>query len=214
MSTEVTTNIRSMGPYQIDTGIWLTSVFPSDAEHVFRVINLDSSIANGLYSSAVTFPFPQESAVAFTIGCLARRTKSGQETTWAIRRSVDGPLIGIFGINLFDHGNDAAMICDGVPIVAPSSSSEAEKRVCGDLGYWISPECVGQGIMSRVLSYGLQHLARQEFGYNRVHGECWKENLASQRVMSRAGMRPSPALPCFVAKFNATKKVAGFVIDL
>ncbi|KAG0034699.1 hypothetical protein BGZ82_005637 [Podila clonocystis] len=213
MSTGATTNIRSMGPYQVDADVWLTSVFPSDADHVFRVINLDSSIANGLYSSVVTFPFPQESAIAFTKGCVARRIKSGQETTWAIRRSVDGPLIGIFGTNLFDHGDDAALICDGVPVVAPTGSSQ-EERFCGDLGYWISPECAGQGIMSRVLTYGLQHLLRQEFGYNRVHGECWQENLASQRVMARAGMRPSPALPCFVAKFNTTKDVVGFVIDL
>lgn len=214
MSAESTTIIRSMGPFQVDTGIWLTSVFLSDAGHVFRVINLDSSIANGLYSSAVTFPFPQESAIAFTKGCVARRTKSGQETTWAIRRSVDGPLVGIFDLNLFDHGDDAALICDGVPVVAPVGSSEKDERVCGGVGYWISPDCAGQGIMSRVLDYGLQHLARQELGYNREHGECWQENLASQRVMSRAGMRPSPALPCFVTKFNVTKEVAGFVIDL
>lgn len=66
--------------------------------------------------------------------------------------------------------------------------------------------------MSRVVAYGLR-LARQ-VGYNGVHGECWKENLASQRVMNQAGMRPSPALPCFVVKFNTTKEVAGFAIDL
>ncbi|KFH73041.1 hypothetical protein MVEG_00266 [Podila verticillata NRRL 6337] len=213
MSQDTTpTHIRSMGPFQVDVDIWLTSVVPSDADHVFRLINLNSSIVNGLYSSAVTFPFPQKSAIAFTDGCVARRTKSGQETTWAIRQSADGPLVGIFGINLFDHGDDAALICDGVPVVTPTGSSEKERH-CGDLGYWISPECAGQGIMSRVVAYGLR-LARQEFGYNRVHGECWKDNLASQRVMTRAGMRPSPALPCFVAKFNTTKEVAGFVIDL
>ncbi|KAG0217790.1 acyl-CoA N-acyltransferase [Mortierella sp. GBAus27b] len=203
-------NIRCMGPYCISDSLWLTAVWHSDAPELYRVLNIDRSISEGLYSSKMTFPFPESEANSFTKRQERRRIEAGVQTSWAIRTSAEGPMIGLFALEAFDHGDMG--LCH-----APPEECEAEERRmlrCGGLGYWLSPEHAGKGIMSQVLAYALEQMAWEEFGYDRVHGEAWIENIGSRRVMEHAGMQQTEGVPCFVPKFNATKEIAHYIWDV
>ncbi|KAG0249899.1 hypothetical protein BG011_008840 [Mortierella polycephala] len=209
--------VRCMKPYRVTKTIWLTPVFHSDAAEVFRVLNLDKSISEGLYSSRMTFPFPEECAKRFTERQLEYRTTSGVCRSWAIRSAPEGPMIGLFALDPFDHGNLG--LCyekehKDADVGGDQSEGSEQPLVCGGMGYWISPEHTGRGIMGQVVTYALSQMARQEFGYDRVHGEAWVENIASRRVMERAGMHLTVGEPCYVAKFNATKDVAHYIYDV
>ncbi|KAF9111534.1 hypothetical protein BGX27_004792 [Mortierella sp. AM989] len=216
------TSIRCMEPYQVSESIWLTPVWPSDASELFRILNINEHISEGLYSISMRFPFPEDAAISFTKRHQEKRIAAGAVTSWAIRTSVDGPMIGLFAMDPFDHGDEMGPCYSNVEQKYNSTQEldsmvtearQAQILSCGGLGYWISPEHVGKGIMSQVVSYGLKHLARKEFGYDRVHGEAWIENRASQRVMEHAGMYRTVGVPCFVPKFNVTKDIAHYIFD-
>jgi [ribosomal protein S5]-alanine N-acetyltransferase len=59
---------------------------------------------------------------------------------------------------------------------------------CGQLGYEVAREQWGKGIATEavraVLGYGFGTM-----GLNRIAAYCWDGNVASQRVMEKAGMR-------------------------
>ncbi|KAG0198573.1 hypothetical protein BGX28_007979 [Mortierella sp. GBA30] len=226
--------IRCMGPYQAAELIWLTPVWPTDAAEIYRVLNIDDSVANGLHSASMVYPFSEEGAKSFTVRQQAKRVQDGVCTSWAIRTSPDGPMIGLFALGPFDHGDlglcyrtqeqagcnnsDTTALTAGVEASTSRNtayhSSETDLLNCGGIGYWISPEHAGKGIMRQVLTFALTKMARQEFNYHRVHGEAWVENIGSRQVMEYAGMRPAPSLPCFVSKFNATKDLAHYIFDV
>ncbi|KAF9987006.1 hypothetical protein BGZ65_005420 [Modicella reniformis] len=202
--------IRCMEPYRVSDSVWLTPIWRSDASELYRVLNIDKRISEGLYSSKMTFPFPEAGAGSFTQRHEKRRVESGVVTSWAIRTSASGLMIGLIALDPFDHGSDMA------PCYRQEEAEVCERRVlrCGELGYWLSPEYTGRGIMSQVLAFVLNKLAWQEFGYDRVHGEAWIENMGSRRVMENAGMEQTVGEPCFVPKFNAIKEIAHYLIDL
>ncbi|KAG0003895.1 hypothetical protein BGZ79_010891 [Entomortierella chlamydospora] len=216
-------SVRCMGPYQVSESIWLTSVWLSDAPELFRVLNINKDISEGLHSSNMTFPFPEANAVRFTERHLQRRNEAGVVTSWAIRTSIAGPIIGLFAMDSFDHGDVGHCYRDNIQQThnhvedqSPrcADTIQAGTLNCGGLGYWISPEYAGKGIMSQVVSYGVNHLARKEFGYDRIHGEAWMENKGSQRVMENTGMRRTVGVPCFVPKFSAVRDIAHYIIDV
>ncbi|KAF9951093.1 hypothetical protein BGZ72_007314 [Mortierella alpina] len=218
---ETTGTIKGMEPHQVADSIWLTPIWTSDAAEIFRVLNIDSSIANGLYAKSVVFPFPEDGAKSFAERHQQKRLKNGVCTTWAIRTRSNGPMVGLIALDPFDHGDLGLCYRDKrgdvdaeVTHEASTSTTDGDLLKCGGFGYWISPEHAGKGIMTQVVTFALTRLARQEFNYDRVHGEAWTDNAASCRVMERAGMRRVPGLPCFVPKFNATKDIAHYVFDV
>ncbi|KAG0359187.1 hypothetical protein BGZ54_010069 [Gamsiella multidivaricata] len=198
--------IRCMGPYQVSGSIWLTQVWRSDALELYRVLNIDKSIYEGLYSSNMTFPYPKAGAVSFTERHERRRMEKGVATSWAIRTSIDGPIIGLIALDPFDHGDDIG------PCFASNCTDIGRSRAlnCGGLGYWVSSEHTGKGVMKQVLVYALERIAYDELGYERVHGEAWVENVGSRRVMEHAGMERTVGVPCFVP----TKDTAHYIVDL
>ncbi|KAI1316545.1 hypothetical protein EDD11_009884 [Mortierella claussenii] len=195
-------DIRGIGPYQVDESIWLTPVYRSDTAELCRVLNINRCISEGLYSPKMVFPFPEAEAFSFTERHQQKRLKGRVVTSWAIRTQGDGPIIGLFALDPFDHGN-----------LGPCTGDGGQELKCGGLGYWISPEYAGQGIMTRVVQYGVRRMARDVFGFERVHGEAWVENQASRVVMERAGMMYSEGEPCYVAKFDEVKQVAFYTVD-
>ncbi|CAO3570732.1 unnamed protein product [Mortierella alpina] len=228
-TAETAGTIQGMQPHQVADFIWLTPIWRSDASEIFRVLNIDSSIAQGLYATSIVFPFPEAGAQSFADRHEQKRLRNGVCTTWAIRTHVDGPMIGLIALDPFDHGDlglcyrhkrtdanaDANADADvDADVDKVASTADEGLLKCGGFGYWISPERAGKGIMTQVLVFALTRLARQEFNYDRVHGEAWTDNVASCRVMERAGMRRAPGLPCFVPKFNATKDIAHYVFDV
>ncbi|KAF8945281.1 hypothetical protein BGZ47_002953 [Haplosporangium gracile] len=217
--------IRCLGPFQISPTIYLTPIHISDAPEQHRILNLNDSFFRGLYSDSMTFPFSQGEAFRFSTFQEEERVKQGVCQTWAIRATVNGPMIGLFSLEPQDHremgpcylGKELVLNTMSTPRTDNDDKHESGDDVplnCGGVGYWLSPEHASKGIMTDVLKFALTHLARREFEYDRVHGECWSDNIGSTRVMERAGMQPVIGLPIFVPKFNATKDVAHFIYDI
>ncbi|KAG0078253.1 hypothetical protein BGZ92_001531, partial [Podila epicladia] len=193
--------IRNMGPYKVAEDIYLSPFSISDTSELHRVLNITNAVSLGLYTASVTFPFPLEAAESFTRRHEHKRTECGFVDSWAIRPAPEGPVMGLLSVRAFDHEEE------GVPVCYHEQGGSGNKvpMRCGGVGYWLSPEATGKGIMTRVLDYGLRQLARQEMGFERVHGEAWEENMASRRVMERAGMQLASPVDCFVPKFGETK---------
>lgn len=201
--------IRNMGPYKVAEDLYLSPFSASDTLELHRVLNLTNAVSLGLYTANVTFPFPLARAEAFTRRHEARRAERGFADAWAIRPAPEGPVMGLVSLQASDHEGDGLPLCYHVL----GDGSEVPKR-CGTIGYWLSPEATGKGIMTRVVDYALQQMARQLMGYERVHGEAWEENTASHRVMERAGMQPAAPVPCFVPKFDQIKICAQYILDV
>ncbi|KAF9144164.1 hypothetical protein BGX30_013607 [Mortierella sp. GBA39] len=221
---EKSIRIRGMGPFQVSSSIWLTPIIVSDAAEQNRIFNLNDSFYKGLYSAGVTFPFLMEASVGFVKRLEEKRAKDGICYVWAIRTEVDGPMIGLLALDPFDHEDICPCLRGKEPIAKVkeaetihngSEEEEEEEDVlsCGGLGYWLSPEHGGKGIMTEVVDFALTKMARQGFGYDRVHGEAWTDNVGSRRVMEKAGMRPAVGVPVFVPKFGAFKDIAHFIYD-
>ncbi|KAF9146241.1 hypothetical protein BG015_011642 [Linnemannia schmuckeri] len=217
-------SIRCMGPYQITPALWLSPVALSDTAEVYRILNIDNSIHNGLHSDKMRFPFSEEGAWYFTARHLSKRTENGICHAWAIRKEVEGPMIGLLALDPFDHSDMGPCYRDKKPVVAATAAAAETTRdseavevrdvlSCGGLGYWLSPEQAGKGIMTEVVKFALTRMARQEFRYDRVHGEAWTDNVGSRRVMEKAGLRPTVGVPVFVPKFDAMKDIAHYIYD-
>ncbi|KAG9073327.1 hypothetical protein KI688_001119 [Linnemannia hyalina] len=190
-----------------------------NAPEQHRILNLNDSFFKGLYSDSMTFPFPKEEALRFSMYQEQKRVQQGVCQTWAIRSTVDGPMIGLFSLDPQDHREmgpcyrGKELVLNAAVATTPTMKGNDDEAPlnCGGIGYWLSPEHTGEGIMTDVLKFALTRLARQEFGYDRVHGECWTDNIGSSQVMERAGMQQVIGLSIFVPKFNATKDVAHFI---
>ncbi|KAG0315376.1 hypothetical protein BGZ97_008303 [Linnemannia gamsii] len=216
-------SIRGIGPFQVSATIWLTPIVLSDAIEQNRVFNINDSFHKGLSSASVTFPFPIEASLGFTKRLEEKRVKEGVCYAWAIRTEVDGPMIGLLALDPFDHEDIKPCIRGKEPVArGPETTQNTDTLVgnvtenalsCGGLGYWLSPEHGGKGIMTEVVGFALSKLARQEFGYDRVHGEAWTDNMGSRRVMERVGMRPAVGVPVFVPKFDAVVDIAHYIFD-
>ncbi len=133
---------------------------------------------------------------------------------------MEGPIIGLFALDPFDHGDMGPCFrgkepaAKSEPVHNPDDRKEGECVLsCGGLGYWLSPEHGGKGIMTEVVDFALTKMARQEFGYDRVHGEAWTDNVGSRRVMEKAGMRTAVGVPVFVPKFDTVKDIAHYIYD-
>lgn len=199
-----------MGPYKVAEDIYLSPFSVSDTSELHRVLNITNAVSLGLYTASVTFPFPLEGAESFTRRHESGRTERGFADAWAIRPAPEGPVMGLLAVREFDHEDE------GVPVCYHEQGGSGNKvpMRCGGVGYWLSPDATGKGTMTRVLDYGLRQLARQVMGFERVHGEAWEENVASRRVMERAGMQSAPPVECFVPKFGKTKMCAHYILDV
>jgi RimJ/RimL family protein N-acetyltransferase len=62
------------------------------------------------------------------------------------------------------------------------------KDRCGEVNYYIAPQARGQGLAMEALS-ALLKFGFGELGLTRIQGRCALDNLKSERVMLRTGMR-------------------------
>lgn len=214
-------SIRGTGPFQVSPTIWLTPIVFADGVVQNRIFNINDSFHKGLYSAGVTFPFPMEASLGFVKRLEDKRVKEGVCYAWAIRTEVDGLMIGLLALDPFDHEDIEPCIRGKEPVARRAETirntlvENGTDNVlsCGGFGYWLSPEHAGKGIMTEVVNFALTKMARQEFGYDRVHGEAWVDNLGSRRVMERVGMRPAVGVPVFVPKFDAVVDIAHYIFD-
>lgn len=131
----------------------------ADAEALAREVGRREVAATTLN---IPHPYTQDDATEW-IATHEEKRRRGSETVFVIQRQEDGRLIGAIGLIVSSaHG-------------------------CGEAGYWVSPECWGQGYCTEalraVLRYGFEDLALE-----RIEAHHFSNNPASGRVMEKCGM--------------------------
>ncbi|MFE5671246.1 GNAT family N-acetyltransferase [Agromyces sp. NPDC056523] len=81
-------------------------------------------------------------------------------------------------------GTGSLEVIDGIGQFDGDTWRDAE----GLIGYLIAPDHAGRGYATRILR-GLLEIAFAEVGLRRITGACFAANVASWRVMEKAGMR-------------------------
>lgn len=117
-------------------------------------------------ATALNIPHPFERGMAEQwIASHHPQWEDGSAAVFAITRRDDGLLVGAVGLTI------------------------ERRHAAAELGYWIGLPYWGRGYASEavpaVLRYGFA-----ELGLNRVHASHFAGNLASRRVLEKAGMRP------------------------
>lgn len=123
----------------------------------------------------VPYPYEKEMAEEFVRGCdLSYRNH--QEIVFAIEKDgVFAGTIGLHGIQLTDH--------------------------CAEVGYWIEKSHRGSGLCTAALQ-SILDLSLNIMAFRRIEGMADFNNIASQRVMERAGMVRDALLRNRVTKPN------------
>lgn len=123
----------------------------------------------------VPFPYDREMALEFVRGCeLSNRNHTG--IVFAIEKmGVFAGTIGLHSIQLGDH--------------------------CAEIGYWVEKSQRGSGTCTAATKM-LLDFSLNIMGFRRIEGLADFNNLASQRVMERAGMTRDALLRNRVTKPN------------
>jgi RimJ/RimL family protein N-acetyltransferase len=137
----------------------LRQMHPDDAPAVNTILNRDADIANNVLS--FPYPYPEGKFEEW----LEHSTKAftdGVGYQWMIV-TREGLLIGNVGMGINHKHNRAG------------------------LGYWLDKPAWGKGYTTeavrRVIQFGFDELK-----LNRIYAECFVDNVASARVMEKAGM--------------------------
>lgn len=140
--------------------------------------------------AAMTFniphPYPAGGAASW-IGTHDAAAASGEDFTFAVTRKPDGALLGAISIVV----------------------TAAHRR--GELGYWLGRQYWGRGYMTeaarRVVAFGFT-----ELGLNRVQATCFPRNVASARVLRKAGLRHEGTFREYARKGDTFEDVAMYAL--
>lgn len=119
-------------------------------------------------TSNIPHPYGPADAEGF-IAAQERRRLAGEGVALALERSVDGALVGAIGFGL------------------ESGSPE--------LGYWLAREAWGQGLMTEAVRRLVRHLFA-DLGFASVWASAHPDNVASARVLEKAGFAPDGRCDC------------------
>lgn len=129
-----------------------------DASHVAIAAN-HKKIADNL-RNAFPYPYTLEDAQWYVNDCISR----GEETQLTRAIVVDGRAVGSIGVFV--------------------QTDIYEKS--GELGYWLSPEYWGKGIMTQAVGQICRE-AFAKFDIVRIYAEPFAHNQGSRRVLEKAG---------------------------
>jgi len=144
---------------------------PGDVEDVFRACQ-DPDIQR---YTTVPAPYLREHAEHF-VGPF-------QQANWAARSGVGFAVVDTTG-DL--HGALGSCSLVGLDVARRRSG----------VGYWTASWARGRGLTARAVDL-LAQWALGELGLREVYAEVEEDNLASMRVVERAGFRPSDVVPRF-----------------
>ncbi|MDQ3702299.1 MAG: GNAT family N-acetyltransferase [Chloroflexota bacterium] len=144
---------------------------PTDAVAVRRLAGAPEVAATTLN---IPHPYPEGAAEQW-IGGHTAAAAEGRGFTWAIVRQADDELLGAVGC-----------------IITPAHAR-------AELGYWLGVPYWNQGYMTesvrRVVAFGFASL-----GLHRIQSTALPRNVASWRVMEKAGLRREGILRSYVRK--------------
>ena len=134
----------------------------------------------------IPHPYPAGLAAEW-IASHAGWASGGERYTFAIERKADGTLLGAISATL-------------------------ESRHCrAELGYWLGRPYWGQGYTSEA-ARRVTAFCFEELGLHRVQATCYIGNVASARVMEKAGMRREGVLRGYARKGDAFLDTAMYAL--
>lgn len=155
---------------------------PFTADDADRVTSLLQRPEIAATTLNISWPYP-EGAAASWIASHRGDAEARNGFTWAITRQTNGEVIGAFGL-----GIDA-------------------RHHRGSLGYWLDVASWNRGITSeaaqRVVRFGFETL-----NLHRIEAMCLPRNIASSRVMEKAGMEFEGILRGYFCKDGVFEDVA------
>lgn len=132
----------------------------SDAKDVVAAVNNWNVIK---YISNLPFPYELKDAQTWLASVVANTKKVPREN-FVLGIEKDGHIVGVLGL----HG--------------------IKKEHKAELGYWLSENCWGQGIMSEAVKIFMTFVFK-EFKLKRICANAYPNNKASMRVMEKVGMK-------------------------
>lgn len=129
-----------------------------DAESVAQAANNEKIAAN--LRNVFPYPYTLEDAKWYVEDCIKRR--EDKQITRAIE--VDGKTVGSIGIFVQDDVYEKS----------------------AELGYWLSEEYWGQGIMTEAVKQICRE-AFEKFDIIRIYAEPFEHNMGSRGVLEKAG---------------------------
>jgi len=116
---------------------------------------------------------------------------------------------GIAYISTFSNDNPAkifAITVDGIPCGSIGISPQTDiHRKNAEMGYWLAEEYWGRGIMTEAVKQTIRH-GFDSFDLERIFARPFSTNIASQRVLEKAGMK-------LEARFEKTIIKNGIFLD-
>lgn len=163
--------LRLMDPYPvIETDrLRLRRVFREDAEDLYEA-TADPRVTK--YEP--WGPYDRDETAQMIENVLAQ-LESGLCTEWAVERKDDAKVLGLIHLNKIDFFNRSA-----------------------EVGYWLTRKCWGQGYATECLK-ALGEYALNTLRMDEIVAVCHPENLASLRVLEKAGYRYQKTLPAYVS---------------
>ena len=145
----------------VDESLELCQTMPEVAEEMFAVVDANREYLREWLPWLDNTNSPDDETTF--INGLLEEYRKGEGINYAIR--FDGRFIGGMSLNWVDRGN----------------------RGCG-VGYWLSEEFTGQGIVTRCCGRLMGHCF-DDLGLHRFVLEAATENFASRAIAERLGMR-------------------------
>ena len=158
----------------VNDKIHLTEIRSSDKPQFVEYLNNKEHFDNTLM---IPFPYTEADADFFINLCRETEIQHGRIVNFAIRNS-EGLLIGGTGLMLNDK---------------PSATHKAQ------LGYWVGKPFWGQGIMTEVLRVFSDYWLEQD-QFKRLEATVFAPNIASQRVLEKAGFVREGFCPMYYVK--------------
>ena len=170
-------------PELTTTRLLLRPFVPEDANRVTELLQRPEIAATTLN---IEHPYPEDAAAAW-IASHAAAAERGEGFTWATCRLDDGLLMGAFGLHI----------------------DERHRR--GELGYWLGVPYWNQGFTTEaaraVIAFGFEELR-----LHRIQATHLPRNVASGRVMLKAGMTYEGTLRGYYVKNGTFLDVAMYAI--
>ncbi|MCM2448476.1 GNAT family N-acetyltransferase [Rahnella sp. CG8] len=121
-----------------------------------------------IWTTSFTTPFSHQQSVNW-VNRAINAMQAGQAISLAITLSESAKLIGVVNLRL----------------------PENERP---QLGYWLGVAYWGKGYCTEAVQALLRYGFRQ-LGLEQIHARCYDNNVASEKVMLRCGMRKEPTAP-------------------
>ncbi|KAF9390826.1 hypothetical protein CPB97_008343 [Podila verticillata] len=187
--TEIQNKDRLIAIYKAYPPKWVTpsiqlSVYrDEDRENLARYLNMPEIYS---YLSGPPFPYTLEDSDQWIKTGYQRMSKNGTPLDMCLRDMAKG----------------------GILIGRVRVSDASDEDLDGDdVGYWLSPEYKGQGIITKAVKLMLQEVSIKELGKRKFNSHAFHDNWASRRILEKAGFIHEPDREASLVKNGKTIKM-------